>query len=72
MWVGGVADSQTRSKPFNKKKLKSPRKSLFSTQISPFIFPNLTKILGWVGATHWVGSLMWENLPNFFLDNFPQ
>ena len=47
MWVGGVADSQTRSKPL-KKKTKLPRKSPFSTQISPFVFPNLTKTLGWV------------------------
>ena len=29
---------------------KSPRKSPFSTQISPFVFPNLTKTLGWVGG----------------------
>ena len=28
---------------------KSPRKSPFSTRISPFVLPNLTKILGWVG-----------------------
>ena len=33
MWVGGMADSQTR--------------------ISPLVFPNLTKTLGWVGGfTH--------------------
>ena len=33
---------------------KSPRKSPFLTQISPFLFPNLTKTLGWVhGFTHW-------------------
>ena len=51
MWVGGVADSQTRSKP-----LKSPRKSPFSTQISPFVFPNLTKTLGWVGKQIWERS----------------
>ena len=38
MWVGGLADSQTRSKP---------PKSSFLTEISPFVFPNLTKTLGW-------------------------
>ena len=47
MWVGGVADSQTRSKPL-KKKTKSPQKLPFLTQISPFVLPNLTKTLGWV------------------------
>ena len=46
MWEGGVADSQTRSKLL--KKNKSPRKSPFLTQISPFVFPNLAKTLGWV------------------------
>ena len=29
---------------------KLPRKSPFSTQISPFVLPNLTKTLGWVGG----------------------
>ena len=38
MWVGGVAASQT-----SQKKTKSPPKSPFSTQISPFVLPNLTK-----------------------------
>ena len=49
MWVGVVADSQTRSKSL--KKTKSLRKSPFSTQISPFVLPNLTKnpaVCGWV------------------------
>ena len=49
MWVGGVADSQARSKPL-KTPPKSPRKSPFSTQISPFVFQNLTKTLGCVGG----------------------
>ena len=46
MWVGWVADSQTRSKPLNPP--KSPRKFPFLTRISSFVFPNLTKTLGWV------------------------
>ena len=54
MWVGGVADSQTRSKPL---KTKLPRKSPFSTQISPFVFPNLSKTLGWVGGKTHLGEL---------------
>ena len=52
MLVGGVADSQTRSKP-----LKSPQKSHFSTQISPFVLPNLTKTLGWVGGKTHLGEI---------------
>ena len=32
---------------------KSPRKSPLLTRISPFVFPNLTKILGWVGSKIW-------------------
>ena len=55
MWVGWVADSQTRSKPL-KRKTKSPRKSPFSTQISPFVFQNLIKTLGWVGKQIWEWS----------------
>ena len=39
MWVGGVADSQTRSKP-----LKTPPNP------PKIVFPNLTKTLGWVGG----------------------
>ena len=50
--VGGVADSQTRSKPLKKKT------RLFFTQISPFVFPNLTK--PWGG---WVGKHIWERYP---------
>ena len=41
IWVGGVADSQTGPKP---------PKSPFLTRISPPVFPNLTKTLGWVGG----------------------
>ena len=54
MWVEGVADSQTRSKPL--KKNKSPWKSLFLTRTSSFIFPNPTKTLGWVHTRHWQES----------------
>ena len=32
---------------------KSPRKSPFSTQILPFVFPNITKTLGWVCKQIW-------------------
>ena len=46
MWMDGVAHSQTRSKPLNPP--KSPRKFPFLTRISSFVFPNLTKTLGWV------------------------
>ena len=55
MWAGGVADSQTRSKPLITP--KSPRKWPFSTQISPFVFPNLTKTLGWVGGKTDLGKI---------------
>ena len=34
--------------PNRPKKSKSPRKPPFLTRISPFVFPNLTKTLGWV------------------------
>ena len=46
-WVGWLIPKQC-SNP--SKPPKSPRKSPFSTQISPFVFPNLTKTLGWVGG----------------------
>ena len=39
-WVGGVADSQT---PQN-----HPTNRLYLTKISPCVFPNFTKTLGWV------------------------
>ena len=61
MWVGGVADSQTRSKPL-KKKTKSPQKLPFLTQISPMVLPNLTKKTG-------VGKHIWENFFGRFLPN---
>ena len=60
MWVGGLADSQTRSKP---------PKSSFLTEISPFVFPNLTKTLGWVGKQIWdfgrytKKSFFWAGFP---------
>ena len=65
MWVGGVADSQTRSKPLNK---KSPQKSPFLTQISPLVFPNLTKTIGWVGGFIHLGKLSQRKV---FFETFP-
>ena len=46
IWVGGVSDSQTRFLPLKKK--NHPETPPFLTRISPFVFPNLTKTLGWV------------------------
>ena len=46
-WVGRLIPKQG---PNPSKPPKSPRKSPFSTQISPFGFPNLTKTLGWLGG----------------------
>ena len=40
----------------------------FSTRISPFVLPNLTKTLGWVG------NQIWERSPEkktLLLDEFP-
>ena len=55
MWVGGplggVADSQTRSKP-----LKIPANHPENRLFWPFVFPNLTKTLGWVGKKIWERS----------------
>ena len=42
--------------PNRPKKNKSPRKSPFLTRISPFVFPNLTKTLGWVGGFKGLGK----------------
>ena len=41
-WVGWLIPKQGPNPP------KLPRKLPFSTKISPFVFPNLTKTLGWV------------------------
>ena len=46
-WVGWLI---TKQGPNPSKPPKSPRTSPFSTQISPFVFPNLTQTLGWVGG----------------------
>ena len=49
---------------------KSPRKSPFLTQISPFVFPNLEKKT-W---GEWVGKQIWERYPKknvFFFGSFP-
>ena len=64
MWVGGVADSQTRPKPLKtpQNPPKLPRKSPFLTQISPMVLPNLTKKTG-------VGKHIWENFFGRFLPN---
>ena len=43
-----------------------PRKSPFSTQISPFVFPNLTKTLGWVNT---FGKYLPKNV--FLFNAFP-
>ena len=43
---------------------KLPQKSPFSTQISPFVFPNLTKTLGWVSGKTDLGKISQKN---FFL-----
>ena len=51
-------------------KNKSPRKSPFSTQISPLVFPNLTNLNGWKMGIFfhylmwvgWVGWVGWENV----------
>ena len=55
-WVVWLIPKQG-SKP--SKKTKSPQKSLFSTQISPFVFPNLTKN----PRDGWVGKQIWERYP---------
>ena len=43
-WVGWLIPKQGPNPS------KAPRKSPFSTQISPFVFSNLTKTLGWVSG----------------------
>ena len=40
---------------------KLPRKSLLLAQISPFVFPNLTKTLGWVGGKTKFGKISQKN-----------
>ena len=50
---------------------KSPQKSPFSTRISPFVLPNLTKTLGWVGKQIWFGTLGDIPKKSFFWAGFP-
>ena len=64
--VGGVADSQTRSKPI---KTQITPKIAFLTRISPFVFPNLTKTLGWVGGFAHLGKLKKKT---FFMAPLPR
>ena len=56
-WVGGVAGSQT-----DPKTPKSPPKLPFVTQISPFVFLNLTKTLRWVGGLTDLGKFSKQNI----------
>ena len=49
MWVGGVAESQTRSKPLKKTQI-TPKIALFDPNFPFHFFSNLTKTLGWVGG----------------------
>ena len=53
-WVGWLIPKQGPNPP------KLPRKLAFSTQISPFVFPNLTKKT-WGGC---MGSHIGETFPN--------
>ena len=48
-WVGGVADSQTRSKPL-KTPPNHPEYRPFQPKFQLSFLPNLTKTLGWVGG----------------------
>ena len=67
MWVGGVAVSQTRSKPL--KTPKSPPKIAFFDPNFTFGFPKSHKNPE-VGGCHWVGKQIWERFPKkkrFFL-----
>ena len=59
-WMGWLIPKQG---PIPSKPPQITPKSPFLTQISPFVFPNLTKTLGWVGKQ------IWENSPQkkFFL-----
>ena len=50
-WVGWLIPKQGQKTP------KSPWKSTFSTGISPFVLPNLTKTLGWVGGKTNLGEI---------------
>ena len=57
MWVGGVADSQTRSKP-----LKTPQNHLESRPFRPEFHLSFSQISQkpWGG---WVGKQIWERSP---------
>ena len=45
-------------------------KNAFLTRISPFVFPNLTKTLGWVGVFKDLGKF--SQIKPFFLGTFPK
>ena len=55
--VGGWGGWFPNKVQIPQKKTKSPRKSPFSTRISPIVFPNLTKTLGWVGGKTDLGKI---------------
>ena len=56
-WLAWLIPKQSPNSSTTK---KSSRKSPFSSRSSPFVFPNLTKTLGWVGG---LGKQIWENFP---------
>ena len=65
MWVGRVADSQTRPNP-----LENPpnhRKNCLFRPEFHLLFSQITKTLGWGG---WVGKQIWENFPKKTIFNF--
>ena len=64
IWVCGVVIPKPSPNP-----PKSPRKLPFFTRISPFVFPNLTKTLGWVGVFKDLGKFSQKNV--VFLGTFP-
>ena len=64
IWLGGVTDSQTRSKP-----PQITPKIAFLTRITPLVFPNLTKTLGWVGGFTDLGRL--SNKTVLFVGGLP-
>ena len=68
MWVGGVADSQTRSKP-----LKTPQNCPENRLFRPKFHLSFSQISQkpWGG---WVGKQIWERYPKkngFFFGSFP-
>ena len=63
MWVGGMAHSQKKG-PTPQKKITL--KIAIFARISPFVFPNLTKTLGWVNT---FGKYLPKNV--FLFNAFP-